>query len=352
MGHPILSNRNSLFAYVTIWVAVFVMYFALLYYQFGLTANDAAVDSAISILTFAILALTFWFPCKYLSVEKSSLLKVLLNHVVDAMIASVIWIGMLRFVLPRLLAENAAYQPFFAASLAWRFLIGVLLYSVIAAIYYVAIYYHNFQEKLLREAELKSLVKEAELKTLKFQINPHFIFNSLNSINSLILTAPENASEMTVKLANFLRGTLSATDDSLRPLAEEIRTAKLYLDIEKVRFGDKINYIENIPATHQQIKVPAMLLQPLLENAVKHGVYESLSPVIIRLQSRLQDGFLVITLENSFDPHATPHKGEGVGLSNIKSRLAMMYHHGNLLKIEKTDDLFRVKIYIPVMRDT
>ncbi len=317
-------------------------------YRLAFGWTEVTSDSLLSAFLFGFIAITFWYQCRYNSLESANILRVLINHALAAALTAAIWLGLIYYFLSRILATSETYLTFLEASLPWRYFIGILLYFVVVAFYYLLIYYQSFHEKLVRESELKSLVKEAELKTLKFQINPHFIFNSLNSINSLILTMPENASEMTVKLADFLRSTLSSNDVPKKPFQEELRTAKLYLDIEKTRFGEKIIYHENIDKAALGIPVPSMILQPIFENAVKYGVYESLSPVNIRLTTRLESHTLNIIIENDFDPENITGKGEGVGLRNINSRLELMYGQPNLLKTTLAEKLFRITINIPL----
>jgi LytS/YehU family sensor histidine kinase len=231
--------------------------------------------------------------------------------------------------------------------LIWRFLIGILFYAVFTAIYYVIIYYNNFQEKLLRESELNALVKEAELSALKYQINPHFIFNSLNSISSLTLSNPKLAQEMTIKLSAFMRNTISKNEKQKKPLKEEINNAKLYLEIEKIRFADKFEFYDEISEECSTIEVPGMILQPLMENAIKHGVYESLGKVMIKLYCRDENDYFIIVVENNFDPESVPRKGEGIGLKNIRSRLKLIYNYDNLLRTEQDKNTFRASIFIP-----
>jgi LytS/YehU family sensor histidine kinase len=224
----------------------------------------------------------------------------------------------------------------------------MLYYLIIVAVIYVIIYYGNFQEKVLKEAELKALVKEAELKSLKYQINPHFIFNALNSISALTLTEPELARKMTIDLSSFLRKTLSSNEIQKSSLINELKNAKLYLDIEKIRFGDKFIYQEELDEDCTSIEVPSMILQPIFENAIKHGVYESIEPVTINFKCEELDEYMKITITNNYDKDAVPHKGEGIGMTNIQSRLRMLYNQDNLLKFSKNDGIFTVTIFIPL----
>ncbi len=348
MGHPLFLNRISILYYIFVWSILAMLQIVVLRYRLAFGWTEVTSDSLLSAFLFGFIAITFWYQCRYNSLESANILRVLINHALAAALTAAIWLGLIYYFLSRILATSETYLTFLEASLPWRYFIGVLLYFVVVAFYYLLIYYQSFHEKLVRESELKSLVKEAELKTLKFQINPHFIFNSLNSINSLILTMPENASEMTVKLADFLRSTLSSNDVPKKPFQDELRTAKLYLDIEKTRFGDKIIYHETIDEAALGIPVPSMILQPIFENAVKYGVYESLAPVNIRLTTRLKNNTLNIVIENDFDPENITGKGEGVGLKNIKSRLELMYGRPKLLSTTVAESLFRVAINIPL----
>jgi len=266
-----------------------------------------------------------------------------------AIITSIIWVFLGYYILSNFLIKEKVYYEFINDSLAWRFVVGILFYAIIVSLNYVIIYYNNFREKELKESELNSLVKEAELKTLKYQINPHFIFNSLNSISSLTISNPEKAREMTIKLSDFLRSTLSKNEKMKTILSEELKTIKIYLDIEKTRFEEMFEYVEDISNECSSIEVPAMLLQPVFENAIKHGVYESIEKVIIKMNCKKDGEYLKITIENNFDPEAVPRKGEGIGLTNIKSRLKLIYNQENLLTFTKENNIFKVNIFIPIL---
>ena len=120
------------------------------------------------------------------------------------------------------------------------------------------------------------------------------------------------------------------------------------MDIEKIRIGDKITYTEEISEECKNLKVPSMILQPIFENAIKHGVYESLEPVNIHFKCEEQSEYMKMTITNNFDEEAVTHKGEGIGMSNIQSRLRMIYNQDNLLKFSKKDGIFTVNIFVPI----
>jgi len=224
---------------------------------------------------------------------------------------------------------------------------GFFYYLVLVLVYYLIIYYQDIKEKLENEIRLRSIIKETELNLLKSQINPHFLFNSLNSICSLTIVNPSKAQDMIIKLSDFMRYSLSQADYSMTTLKNEIENSIRYLEIEKVRFGHKLIYQNTIDPTSLDKLIPVMLLQPLYENAVKHGVYESTQQVNIDTTVVLLHNDLHISIKNDFDPDASSKKGEGIGLRNIKDRLKLIYHNSQLMTVLKQDTSFEVKLIIP-----
>ena len=348
MINPFINNKKVLATYFVLWFFIFLVQVSVLYFFLYIQILTALLDSTVFNLIYQLLGISLWYTVSFNSLENYNAVKIFLNHIAAAVITSGLWILAGYYIMTNLITGKTIYAEFLVKSLVWRFLIGILYYTVIIAVDYVIIYYNNFQEKLLREAELNALVKEAELKTLKYQINPHFIFNSLNSISSLTISNPAQAQEMTIKLSAFLRSTLSKNEKQKNKLNEEINNAKLYLDIEKIRFADKFEFVDEIKQECKELEVPSMILQPLFENAIKHGVYESLEKVIIKLSCGMEGDYFKIIVENDYDPEAIPRKGEGIGIKNIKNRLKLIYNQDNLVKVEKLKNLFRVNLYIPV----
>jgi sensor histidine kinase YesM len=348
MSNPFISNKKIRALYFSIWFFISQAQVLLLTFFLNVKLLNAYCDSIVFNFLYMALGLSFWFTVSFNSLENYSTAKVFLNHIAAAVITSGLWIVIGYYITINLITGDKIYTDFLLKSLVWRFLIGILFYTVIIAVDYVIIYYNNFQEKLLKEAELNALVKEAELKTLKYQINPHFIFNSLNSISSLTISNPLLAQQMTIKLSSFLRSILSKNEKQKNKLTEEINNAKLYLDIEKVRFAEKFEFIEDLKLDCKEMEVPSMILQPIFENAIKHGVYESLDKITIKLSCGMEKEYFKITIENNFDPESIPRKGEGIGLKNIRNRLKLIYNQENLLTVQKDTNIFKVTIFIPV----
>jgi hypothetical protein len=348
MINPFISNKKVLATYSIVWFLIFCVHLSVLNFFLNIQLVPSLLDSIVFNGLYQVIGISLWYTVSFNSLDNYNTAKIFLNHIAAAVITSGFWIGIGYYIMSNVVAGNHIYADFLTKSLVWRFLIGILFYAIIIAVDYVIIYYTNFQEKLLKEVELNALVKEAELKTLKYQINPHFIFNSLNSISSLTISNPSLAHEMTIKLSSFLRSILSKNEKQKNKLSEEIANAKLYLDIEKVRFNDKFDFVEEWKNECKELEVPSMILQPIFENAIKHGVYESLNKVTIKLSCGMENEYFKIIIENNFDPDAIPRKGEGIGIKNIRNRLKLIYNQENLLTVQKTDNLFRVNIFIPV----
>jgi LytS/YehU family sensor histidine kinase len=213
--------------------------------------------------------------------------------------------------------------------------------------YYLLLFYQNFREKVVKESELKTLIKESELSSLKSQINPHFLFNSLNSISSLTIISPDKAREMIIKLSDFLRYSISHNDEQITSLKEELQNINRYLDIEKIRFGDRLKIVEDIDEQCLDKKLPGLILQPLIENAVKYGIYESIDQAKVEISTSCNEEVLKIKIKNDYDPDFIAKKGEGIGLKNIKNRLSIIYKNDNLMIINKLDNTYEVTIIFP-----
>ncbi len=347
MTNPILKNLKSISIYFFFWLFLSAIYIAMLIFSLEISTEVAAYDLIFIFLLFGF-GIILWYPISYLTYENNDLSRLIISHLFSGIIASALWLALGYFIITNLISNPNSYIKFFKETITWRYLIGLMFYFLITSFYYIIKYYSNLQEKITREAELKNSITEAELKTLKFQINPHFIFNSLNSMSALTTIDPERARGMILKLADFLRYTLANNEKQKNPLRDELKNIKLYLEIEKIRFEDKFEYFEEIGTDCQDISIPNMILQPLFENVIKHAVYESFGKITLRMKCRKENSFLKIILENNFEPNSSSQNGSGIGLQNIKKRLELIYQQPNLLEVKKESNLFTVNLFIPV----
>ncbi len=329
-------------------MAIFINHVGILV-SFVDNANIAIADSLVYNLIYCLIGMGIWYPIQYINIDESSTGKIIQNHVITAVITSIIWVYSGYYILSGFFTSDEFYLKFLKSSLMWRFYIGIIYYSILVSLYYIIFYYRSFRTKLENEHRLKTLVKEAELKSLKYQINPHFIFNSLNSISSLTISNPEKAREMSTNLSTFLRKTLADNENQKIKLKDEVENIKLYLEIEKVRFGERLDFAMNISDRCEEHEIPNMILQPIVENAIKHGVYESIEKVTITFNCKLKGEFISIIVANNFDPTAVSDIGEGIGLKNIRDRLNLIYNRTDLISISKESDLFQVSLLIPIM---
>jgi LytS/YehU family sensor histidine kinase len=191
------------------------------------------------------------------------------------------------------------------------------------------------------------LAREAELQSLRLQLNPHFLFNSLHSISALATIDGGRAREMCLRLAAFLRSSLGLGNRESIPMQEEIELARSYLEVEQVRFGERLRVEAEIDPGCKGCGVPPLLLQPLVENAVKHGIAGLLEGGAVRLEARRVDGAVAIVVENGFDPETPPRRDLGMGLSHVQRRLQVKYGSAASFDARAEGDVYRVVLRLP-----
>jgi len=258
------------------------------------------------------------------------------------------WLLGIKYLLPLLIADNGDYYAFLSRSWYVRFGVALLLVGCMAMI---SVLWYTFEEQKAsarRKADAEKLRKDAELYKLRQQLQPHFLFNSLNSINALIGARPQEARKMVQQLSDFLRGTLKREEHQWIELQEELEYLQLYLDIEKVRFGNRLSTVFETEPASLPFKIPAMLLQPLVENAIKFGLYDTVGDTVIRIASTVKDGLLELTVENPYDAETSqPGKGTGFGLNSIQRRLFLLFSRQDLLTVQATGNVFTTTVKIP-----
>ncbi len=347
MVNPILRKLRYLRNYLIIWALIIIAHILILHLFYQVEVLIAAVDSLIFNSLFCGLGLVCWYPVKYSNIDSQNFVTILTNHFAAAVLAIGLWLFFGEYILDKSFSKATEYQEFLHSSLPWRFVVGILYYLLIVLFYYMILYYNNLQERITQEVALKSLVQQAELKSLKAQINPHFIFNGLNSISALTITNPEMAQEMVIKLSGFLRYSINQDGNQKTTFDEELRNIDRYLDIEKIRFGDRLHFDKRTSYECLQKKLPNLILQPLFENVIKHGVHESIDEITVKLTSYCENGLLHITVSNNYDPESVVKRGDGIGLRNIRERLQLSYQRTDLLTIDQTENYFEVKLKIP-----
>lgn len=347
MLHPILKNTNNLIVYSVVWTVISVLNLFILFhfYNFGLTISisECLVFNGL----FAILGIGIWYPVYYTDLEKNNVINFLTNHFAAGFLAVGLWVWICYTLLASVFVSSHDYIHYLITAIPWRVGLGFLLYVLVASIYYLMIYYQNFKDKMMRESELKALIKESELNSLKSQINPHFLFNSLNSISSLTMISPEKAQDMVINLSEFLRYSLSHNNESLTTFEKELTNIDRYLRIEKIRFGKKLVVEKTIEEPCLKFYLPGLILQPIVENAIKYGVYESTDQSNIAISAHCSDDTLVVSVQNDYDPNFISKKGEGIGIRNVSGRLKIQYNRDDLIRINKDEKKFEIIMHFP-----
>lgn len=257
-------------------------------------------------------------------------------------------VSLFQFIQSKLFSDDLLYQLFLQASLPVRFGSALLMITCSSMMTWIWNQLIELKENEQREATLEKMARESELISIRQQLQPHFLFNSLNSINALIGSNPTQARTMIQQLSDFLRGTLRKDDQQLVSLEDELSHLQLYLDIEKVRFGHRLNIITDADLYSRKAMLPSLLLQPIVENAIKFGLYDTLGEATITITSRIQGQMLTIRISNPYDSEsARPKRGTGFGLSSVERRLYLLYGRTDLLSVQAENNQFATFVKIP-----
>ena len=241
----------------------------------------------------------------------------------------------------------AVTRPFAAL----MFGLGVILYGLTAVGQYLALEFERARHLERRELEMKLAAQEAQLRMLRTQIDPHFLFNSLNSISALTSIDPAAARAMTLQLSDFFRRSLGMDAQRKVPLHEEIALVRTFLAVEQVRFGPRLRFEDWVAEDARDCLVPPMILQPLVENAVKHGIARRLDGGAVRIAAERAGSLLRIRVENDADEDEVPSRaaGCGIGLGNVRERLAASFAHEASIHWTREAQGFRVDLTLPAM---
>jgi LytS/YehU family sensor histidine kinase len=245
-------------------------------------------------------------------------------------------------------AEDSDYLELLESSFLYRWVFLGVVIQLLAVLAVVISKLAGQEELSRREGQLLQLSKDAELAQLRQQLQPHFLFNSLNSIHALVLASPQRAREMVLLLSDFLRGTLRSEGQSRISLSDDLKYLGMYFDIERVRFGHRLLVEMEVAPEVESLKIPPLLVQPLVENAIKYGLYGTLGEVTIRVSCQKEENYLLITVQNPFDPQDSGPEGIGFGLSSIERRLFLIFGRTDLLLKSAENNLFQVQLKLPL----
>lgn len=338
--HPILRSRNVLSGYLTGFAIIGLMVGFVAGVSAHLNWEETLLVVAPLTLVLALVSLSAYYLCRSLKLTATRDWQLGLAFLVAAMCASTVvmaighlWIWVLNH---------------FVAGIHERFQPAVpVLAGVFSLVYLLAIVLHYLLLAIEKSQRAEVLSRESELKALKAQVNPHFLFNSLNSISALTSIDPAKARQMCIALSDFLRTSLRLGERPTIPFAEELALTKSYLDVERVRFGPKLRIRQTLEQGCEFCDVPPLLVQPLVENAIKHGIATLPEGGEIALVGERWRDQLRVTVENPFDPDAPPGLKTGFGLAGVRNRIRARYGEGGRLEIDIQPALYRAVLLLP-----
>jgi two-component system sensor histidine kinase AlgZ len=348
--HPILAQKERFILYLAGWLLIAGLIAVLAAMSGALQWVEALVLVLPMSVLYAFMCLAALYVCRAFPLQTTHPLKLAAVYIVASFLSSSFWLLIVKGwvvllarveVLPALDAKFDALVPIFVGS-------GVLLYLLAAVVHYLILAFESSREAERKALELHALAREAEVKALKAQIQPHFLFNSLNSISALTTVDPAKARDMSLRLAEFLRRTLKLASTQTITLDEEVALIQDFIAIEQVRFGSRLAFSKRIDDEALPCLVPPLLLQPLIENAIKHGIANLLEGGTITLEAHHHGSRLVLFVTNPFDSGSDSQPSKGVGLNNVRGRLSSVYGNEARLDTQKTDGVFRAEISVPV----
>jgi LytS/YehU family sensor histidine kinase len=287
-------------------------------------------------LLLGVISLAARYPTRAMPLRRTSASRIVGTHVISAAAAASAW--------------TLAWSTFSKAiipNLTLLFIIGTFLYLGAVTVHYLTLELQASREAEEAALRYQVLAREAELRAFKAQVDPHFLFNSLNAVASLCGSRPADAREMAQLMADFFRLTLRVGSRERITMAEEIELVSRYLAIEKVRFGDRLTMRIDVDEAANACLVPPLLLQPLVENAVRHGIASVVDGGTIEIAAKADEGMLRIRIENPADADRPQPRGESIGLQNARGRLAAISNGRASLRTEEAGGRFRVEIELP-----
>jgi Histidine kinase len=350
--HPILTRRSRLVLYLAVWVAFGLLLSVVLVFG-GRAPLLWSFEFALPIaLALGLQSLSFWYLVQALPPGQTSPMRMALTWLGAGIASLAIWLSIAYAWALFLLEPGEEYPDGALAMLPLLIFAGAIGILLAVLGHYL---FGAFQRSLIAEKralEMQVLARDAELKSLRAQLDPHFLFNSLNSVAALIGNDTDAARQMCFLMAQFFRKSLTLARERSIPLGEEIKLIETFLAIERVRFGDRLRTKFEVADDVRDIAVPPLMLQPLVENAVHHGVAHLLEGGDVCVSARRREGLVEIVVENPCDPDRPPSRSTGVGLSNVRSRIETLAGNRASVDVDARDTSFRVSILLPAVSTT
>jgi histidine kinase len=352
--HPILARSGRLALYLGFWIVVGVLLASLLVTQVRFDWRQATLVALPLALAYAFVCLSAWYVSRSMPLAVTGAARIVLTAVTASVISSSVWLLAARIWIQILARRGWLTDPSRGTGGLDTLILGFgfLLYELSLAVSYLLAAFEASREAERRALRGQVLAREAELRLLRAQIDPHFLFNSLHSISALTGSDPAAARRMCLLLADFLRESLVlGAQDRIR-LDRELGLIDRFLAVERVRFGERLGGQVQAEDGVQACLVPPLILQPLVENAVTHGVAHVLEGGTITVRASRTPSRLTIVVENPADPDRPRGIGTGMGLANVRARLAASYGTEARVDASEQAGLWRVELSLPATTES
>ncbi len=348
--HPILARPARVAAYLGVWIPLGMLLAALLALEGVFGWIEATIIALPLSIAYGFLCLSAWWVTGGAPMDRVGAWRNAVLAVSASFLSSALWLLIARVWIGAIGNYRGwpSVTPAFRTAAPTLFGFGFFLYLLAMAASYLAAAFASSQEAERRGLELQVMAREAELRALRAQIDPHFLFNSLQSISALTSVDAAAARRMCILLADFLRDTLALGARERISLGQELTLARRFLEIEQVRYGSRLEAaIEAAPGLDSEEVLP-LVLQPLVENAVTHGIAHLLDGGVVRINAERGPASLVVTVDNPCDADRPTGRGTGLGLRNVRERLETEYGRDATLRTTETDGRFVARIDIPL----
>ena len=346
--HPILLRGERLALYLALWSIAAALLATLLTAEGGLTVRQGAAVAFPMTFAYGFVCLSAWYVSRSSPIATSGLLRLAATALGASMLTSAAWLLLARgwtIALERIWAVRVPFDRIAAVLFGF----GLLLYLLSLAVSYIIAAFEHARDAERRQLQAQVLSREAELRTLRAQIDPHFLFNSLHSISALTSVDPAAARRMTIQLGDFLRESLALGAADRIPVSRELALAAKYLEVERVRLGDRLQVAID-GGNAGECLVPPLVLQPIVENAVTHGVTHVLEGGLVRVTASCTPARLTLVVENPADPDRPRKTGTGLGLSNVRARLGALFGGEASIHWAEQEGRWRVEVSLPARR--
>ncbi len=350
--HPVFHSSRNLIVVASLWLALSFIICYSLYYILDIDFGDSLILFLPLFFAFFFFCIANYFICLRLPIRRTSLPRLFITQLAGMASTLVIWlvVGVVyAYILDK--ADPGEWVPLFWDSIVPLITIGAILYCFWILVHYIYLMAEQHDQMERTELKQRLLISQTELQAVKATVHPHFLFNSLNTLANLSLADPRKVHDLCLKIAEFLRYSVSYGKKNTATVGEEVTHIKNYLSVENERFGSRLRVVFELGDNINEVPILPLVLFPLVENSIKHGIDHRLEGGTLSISIKKQAEMLVICIENPYDD-LDKKAGENIGLESVRKRLNAHYGESSQLTTIANTNTFIVKLKIPVDIET